>query len=112
MYETSITEGPSDDLAQYGRLKARRAGRGDGLRRDQHPGRAARGHALVEGRISESCHYYLRRAAGRPLRDGWEPGRSWFQYVDVRDLAEFVLTCAETGRFGRYDVVTPSGEHA
>lgn len=34
-----------------------------------------------------------------------------FQYVDARDLADFVLTCAQTGRPGEYDVVTPAGKY-
>jgi nucleoside-diphosphate-sugar epimerase len=41
---------------------------------------------------------------------GGDP-RNWFQYVDVRDLADFILTCAQAGRPGRYDVVTRPGEY-
>ena len=44
---------------------------------------------------------YLRRAAGgRRFRAGGRARTAWFQYVDARDLAEFTLTCAETGRPG------------
>jgi len=111
VYETSITEGPSDDLAQYGRLKA-------GVERAVETAFGEISTLVVRpgvmlgpkedlGRLP----YYLRRAAsGDRFVMGGNP-EGWFQYVDVRDLAEFVLTCAETGRFGRYDVVTPSGEH-
>ena len=84
---------------------------GDHLRGDQHPGRAT-GHCARPARgSSRKLPDYLRRAArGGGFVLGGEPG-SGFQYVDVRDLADFMLTCAETGRPGRYDVVTRPGEY-
>lgn len=110
-YETGITQGPSEDLRQYGPLKA-------GVERAVEtifgeintlvvrPGVVLGPHEDL-GRLPE----YLRRAArGGQFVVGGDP-QSWFQYVDVRDLAHFVLTCAETGRPGHYDVVTAPGEY-
>ena len=53
---------------------------------------------------------YLRRAAHGEFVVGGSPDRE-FQYVDVRDLAEFILLCAETGRPGAFDVVTDPGAY-
>ena len=110
IYETGITDGPSQDASLYGRLKA-------GVERAVEtiygeintlvvrPGIVLGPHEDL-GRLPD----YLRRAArGGGFVVGGTPD-TWFQYVDVRDLAEFVLTCAETGRPGRYDVVTQPGE--
>lgn len=110
-YETGITEGPSDDMSLYGRLKAgvERAVRtiyGEINSLIVRPGVVLGPHEDL-GRLPD----YLRRAAGG---DGFVVGGSpegAFQYVDARDLAEFVLTCAETGRPGEYDVVTPPGKY-
>ncbi|MBK6764098.1 MAG: NAD-dependent epimerase/dehydratase family protein [Micrococcales bacterium] len=111
IYDTGITEGPSTDMMLYGRLKA-------GVERAVEtifgeintlvlrPG-VVLGPNEDLGRLPD----YLRRSA---RGDGFVVGGSpdmGFQYVDVRDLAEFVLTCAETGRPGRYDVVTPPGQY-
>lgn len=109
-YETGITEGPSSDLAKYGRLKA-------GIERAVEtiyghintlvlrPGVVLGPHEDL-GRLPD----YLRRASNGEFVVGGEPERE-FQYVDVRDLAEFMLLCAETGRPGAYDVVTPAGAY-
>lgn len=111
IYETGITEGPSDDMQLYGRLKA-------GVERAVEtifgeintlvvrPG-VVFGPREDLGRLPD----YLRRAArGGGFVVGGRP-ESQVQYVDVRDLADFVLTCAETGRPGRYDVVTRAGDY-
>lgn len=111
IYETGITQGPSDDAQLYGRLKA-------GVERAVEtifgeintlvvrPGVVLGPHEDL-GRLPD----YLRRAArGGGFVVGGDP-RAWFQYVDVRDLAEFILTCAVTGRPGRYDVVTRPGDY-
>lgn len=107
-YETAITEGPSDDLAMYGRLKA-------GVERAVEtiyghintlivrPGVVLGPHEDL-GRLAD----YLRRGHDGPFVVGGTPERG-FQYVDARDLADFVLVCAETGRPGSYDVVTQEG---
>lgn len=109
-YETGITEGPSSDLAKYGRLKA-------GIERAVEtiyghintlvlrPGVILGPHEDL-GRLPD----YLRRASNGQFVVGGDPERD-FQYVDVRDLAEFMLLCAETGRPGAYDVVTPVGAY-
>ncbi len=109
-YDTGITEGPSTDLALYGRLKA-------GVERAVEtiyghintlvvrPGIVLGPHEDL-GRLPD----YLRRASRGDFVVGGDPGRP-FQYVDARDLAEFLLLCAETGRPGAYDVVTPPGAH-
>lgn len=109
-YETGITEGPSSDLAKYGRLKA-------GIERAVEtiyghintlvlrPGVVLGPHEDL-GRLPD----YLRRATRGDFVVGGEPARA-FQYVDARDLAEFMLLCAETGRPGAYDVVTPAGAY-
>ena len=110
-YDTGITDGPSDDASLYGRLKA-------GVERAVEtiygeintlvvrPGIVLGPHEDL-GRLPD----YLRRASrGNGFVVGGTPD-TWFQYVDVRDLAEFVLTCGETGRPGRYDVVTRPGEY-
>lgn len=105
-YETGITEGPSTDMAMYGRLKA-------GVERAVEtiyghintlivrPGIVLGPHEDL-GRLPD----YLRRASDGKFVVGGSPDRP-FQYVDARDLAEFILICAETGRPGSYDVVTP-----
>jgi nucleoside-diphosphate-sugar epimerase len=111
VYETGITDGPSGDMALYGRLKA-------GVERAVEtiyghintlvvrPGVILGPHEDV-GRLPD----YLRRAArGGGFVVGGSPD-TWFQYVDVRDLAQFILRCAETGRPGQYDVVTAPGEY-
>ena len=111
VYETGITQGPSDDLTLYGRLKA-------GVERAVEtifgeintlvlrPGIVLGPHEDL-GRLAD----YLRRAAdGSRFVVGGNPD-TWFQYVDARDLAEFALTCAETGRPGHYDVVTHPGAY-
>lgn len=107
-YDTAITEGPSQDIASYGRLKA-------GVERAVEtiyghintlvvrPGVVLGPHE-DSGRLPE----YLRRAQQGRFVVGGTPDRA-FQYVDARDLAEFVLLCAETGRPGAYDVVTSPG---
>jgi nucleoside-diphosphate-sugar epimerase len=109
-YETAITEGPSTDMVLYGRLKA-------GVERAVsaiygqmntlvlRPG-AVLGPYEDLGRLPD----YLRRAARGEFVVGGSPQRD-FQYVDVRDLAEFTLRCAETGRPGAFDVVTPRGAY-
>ncbi len=111
VYETGITQGPSNDLALYGRLKA-------GVERAVatifgeintlilRPG-IILGPREDLGRLPD----YLRRASrGGEFLLGGRPDQA-FQYVDVRDLADFILTCSETGRPGRYDVVTRPGEY-
>ncbi|MEZ5158191.1 MAG: NAD-dependent epimerase/dehydratase family protein [Candidatus Nanopelagicales bacterium] len=111
IYETGITQGPSDDLQLYGRLKA-------GVERAVEtifgeintlvlrPGVVLGPHEDL-GRLPD----YLRRASrGGEFVVGGDPEQP-FQYVDARDLADFILTCAETGRPGRYDVVTRTGEY-
>jgi 2'-hydroxyisoflavone reductase len=109
-YDTAITEGPSTDLAKYGPLKA-------GVERAVEtiygyintlvvrPGIVLGPHEDL-GRLPD----YLQRAAGGRFVVGGSPERP-FQYVDARDLAEFVLLCAETGRPGSYDVVTEAGAY-
>lgn len=104
-YQTGITEGPSTDMALYGRLKAgvERAVEsiyGDVSTLVLRPG-VVLGPYEDLGRLPE----YLRRAAGGDFVMGGTPDRP-FQYVDVRDLAQFALDCAETGLPGHYDVVT------
>lgn len=110
-YETAITEGPSADIASYGRLKA-------GVERAVEtiyghintlivrPGIALGPHEDL-GRLPD----YLRRAQNGRFVVGGSRDRA-FQYVDARDLAEFMLLCAETGRPGSYDVVTEPGAHS
>lgn len=110
VYETGITQGPSDDLELYGRLKA-------GVERAVEtifgeintlvvrPGVVLGPHEDL-GRLPD----YLRRASRGDFVVGGDPAQA-FQYVDSRDLADFILTCAETGRPGRYDVVTRTGEY-
>lgn len=110
VYETAITEGPSMDIGLYGRLKA-------GVERAVEtiyghintlivrPGIVLGPHEDL-GRLPD----YLRRAQGGPFVVGGSPDRA-FQYVDARDLAEFVVLCAETGRPGAYDVVTEPGAY-
>jgi nucleoside-diphosphate-sugar epimerase len=109
-YETGITEGPSTDMAMYGRLKA-------GVERAVEtiyghintlivrPGIVLGPHEDL-GRLPD----YLRRASAGKFVVGGSPDRA-FQYVDARDLAEFIMICAETGRPGSYDVVTRTGAH-
>ena len=110
-YDTGITQGPSDDVAIYGRLKAgveRAVGTifGEINTLIVRPGVVLGPHEDL-GRLPD----YLRRAArGGGFVVGGTPEQG-FQYVDVRDLADFVLTCAETGRPGEYDVVTRPGEY-
>lgn len=110
VYETGISEGPSTEMARYGHLKA-------GVERAVEtiyghvntlivrPGIVLGPHEDL-GRLPD----YLRRAANGDFVVG---GRAEdpFQYVDARDLAEFILLCAETGRAGQYDVVTQPGKH-
>lgn len=111
VYETGITEAPNEDLQLYGRLKA-------GVERAVEtifgeintlvvrPGIVLGPHEDL-GRLPD----YLRRAArGGGFVVGGRP-QTPFQYVDVRDLADFMLTCAQTGRTGHYDVVTRAGDY-
>lgn len=110
VYETGITEGPSTDMALYGRLKA-------GVERAVE---TIYGHintlivrpGIVLGPYEDLGRLpdYLRRASTGEFVVGGAPDRA-FQYVDARDLAEFMLLCAVTGRPGAYDVVTPVGEY-
>jgi nucleoside-diphosphate-sugar epimerase len=108
-YRTGITEGPSTDMNLYGRLKA-------GVERAVttvygevntlilRPGVVLGPHEDL-GRLPD----YLRRAGdGGRFVVGGDPQRA-FQYVDVRDLAEFALGCAQTGLPGQFDVVTRPG---
>lgn len=109
-YDTAITEGPSTDMALYGRLKA-------GVERAVEaifgpmntlvlrPGAVLGPHEDL-GRLPD----YLRRASHGEFVVGGSPDHD-FQYVDVRDLAEFTLLCAETGRPGAFDVVTDRGAY-
>ena len=104
-YDTAITEGPSADFSRYGQLKA-------GVERAvetiyghintlvMRPGIVLGPHEDL-GRLPD----YLRRAENGTFVVGGTADRA-FQYVDARDLAEFTLLCAETGRPGSYDVVT------
>lgn len=110
IYDTPITEGPSADLALYGRLKAGVERAVEAIYGQMNtlvlrPG-AALGPYEDLGRLPD----YLRRAARGEFVVGGTPERA-FQYVDVRDFAEFTLQCAETGRPGAYDMVTPRGAH-
>ena len=110
-YRTGITEGPSTDMSLYGRLKAgvERAVTtvyGEVSTLMLRPGVVLGPHEDL-GRLPE----YLRRAeGGRPCVLGGDPQQG-VQYVDVRDLADFVLGCAETGLPGQYDVVTEPGAY-
>lgn len=109
-YDTAITEGPNSDLTLYGRLKAGveravRAIYGEMNTLVLRPG-VVLGPYEDLGRLPE----YLRRSAQGEFVMGGDPDRA-FQYVDVRDLADFTLLCAETGRPGAFDVVTPRGSH-
>lgn len=109
VYGTNITEGPSDDPMRYGPLKAGietavRTIMGEINSLIVRPGVVLGPHEDL-GRLPE----YLNRAArGGKFVMGGAPDAP-FQYVDARDLAEFILTCAQTGRPGEYDVVTPAG---
>jgi nucleoside-diphosphate-sugar epimerase len=110
VYETGITEGPSTDMALYGRLKAGVERAVEAIYGSMNtlvvrPG-AVLGPYEDLGRLPD----YLRRAAQGEFVVGGPPDRL-FQYVDARDLAEFTLLCAETGRPGYYDVVTPRGAY-
>jgi nucleoside-diphosphate-sugar epimerase len=111
VYDTGITQGPSTDMALYGRLKA-------GVERAVEtifgeintlivrPG-VILGPREDLGRLPD----YLRRASrGGGFVVGGDPNQG-FQYVDVRDLADFLLTCSESGRPGRYDVLTRPGSY-
>lgn len=109
-YDTAITEGPNTNMALYGRLKAGveravAAIYGEMNTLVLRPG-VVLGPYEDLGRLPE----YLRRAARGEFVMGGDPQRP-FQYVDVRDLAEFTLLCAETGRPGAFDVVTPKAAH-
>jgi len=109
-YDTAITEGPNTNMALYGRLKAGveravAAIYGDMNTLVLRPG-VVLGPFEDLGRLPD----YLRRAAQGEFVMGGDPARA-FQYVDVRDLAEFTLLCAETGRPGAFDVVTARASH-
>lgn len=109
-YDTAITEGPNTNMALYGRLKAGveravAAIYGDMNTLVLRPG-AILGPSEDLGRLPD----YLRRAAAGEFVVGGDPERA-FQYVDVRDLADFTLLCAETGRPGAFDVVTAPGAY-
>lgn len=110
-YDTNITEGPSDDPMRYGPLKAGvetavRTIFGDINTLVVRPG-VVLGPYEDLGRLPD----YLRRAArGGPFLMGGSASTP-FQYVDARDLADFILSCAQSGRPGEYDVVTPAGKY-
>ncbi len=109
-YDTAITEGPNTNMALYGRLKAGveravAAIYGEMNTLVLRPG-VVLGPFEDLGRLPD----YLRRAAQGDFVMGGDPARA-FQYVDVRDLAEFTLLCAETGRPGAFDVVTARASH-
>lgn len=111
VYETAITSGPSDDVARYGPLKAgvERAVEtvfGEVNSLILRPG-VILGPWEDVGRLPD----YLRRASqGARFVVGGRHDRG-FQYVDVRDLADFLLDCAQGGLPGRYDLVTRPGEY-
>lgn len=110
VYETAITEGPSADMADYGRLKAGVERAVEAIYGPMNtlvlrPG-AVLGPFEDLGRLPD----YLRRAARGSFVVGGSPQRP-FQYVDVRDLAEFALLCAQAGLPGAYDVVTSPGAY-
>ena len=109
-YDTAITEGPNTNMALYGRLKAGveravAAIYGDMNTLVLRPG-VVLGPFEDLGRLPD----YLRRAAQGDFVMGGDSARA-FQYVDVGDLAEFTLLCAETGRPGAFDVVTARASH-
>lgn len=108
VYDTSISEGPSTDFSLYGRLKAGveravSAVYGDLDTLIVRPGIVLGPHEDL-GRLPD----YLRRAAQGRFVVGGQPDQP-FQYVDARDLAEFILSCATAWRPGAYDVVTERG---
>lgn len=109
-YGTAISEGPSTDLALYGRLKAGVERAVEAIYGQMNALILRPGVVLGPNEDLGRLPDYLRRAAHGEFVVGGSPDRA-FQYVDVRDLAEFTLLCAETGRPGAFDVVTPTGEY-